>query len=138
MENRNCISCGHCLKVVYTTQQVLCGLRPSACNMVPFEHATRCKSYDENNGNNIEEVKTMTKKIKCNVCEHEFEAKANKHYISRDNGKTGFAASLGAHDEDKIFDTFDCPECGCQVIAQERKRDFVPYVSVEDNDESKD
>lgn len=62
--------------------------------------------------------------LKCEICGTEFPAVKDKHYISRDNGKTGLSVAFGANDEDKIFDTFDCPQCGCQIIAQERKRKY--------------
>lgn len=59
--------------------------------------------------------------LKCKICGTEFPAVKDKHYISRDNGKTGIATAFSG-DEEKLFDSFDCPQCGCQVIAQERKR----------------
>lgn len=64
----------------------------------------------------------MPKKfINCNVCGYEFEPLMINHYITRDDGKIGFAA-LSASKEPIIWDTFDCPKCGCQVRVQERKR----------------
>lgn len=63
-------------------------------------------------------------KIKCKICGCEFNPIADKHYVSRDNGKVGIVAAFQANLEDKLYDTFDCPECGCQVIAQERKRAY--------------
>lgn len=68
--------------------------------------------------------------IKCNVCGCEFPAVVDKRYTARDNTKTGFAATLG-RDEEKLYDAFDCPMCGCQVIVQERKRDYIPCVEIE-------
>lgn len=61
-------------------------------------------------------------KIKCKVCGCEFNPIKERHYISRDCGKTGFATVLGSNNEEKLYDTFDCVDCGSQVIAQERKR----------------
>lgn len=60
-----------------------------------------------------------------------------KHYIARDNGKTGLAVAFGSTNEEGLYDAFDCPMCGCQVIAKERKRDFVPYVETEDEENDK-
>lgn len=59
--------------------------------------------------------------LKCKVCGHEFAATIEKHYVSRDEEQTGIAAISGGR-ETKEYDTFDCPQCGCQHIAQDRKR----------------
>lgn len=61
--------------------------------------------------------------LKCKICGKEFEANLERHYISRDNGKSGFSVLVSDY-EVKLYDTFDCPACGCQLIAQERKRDY--------------
>lgn len=80
--------------------------------------------------------------LKCKVCGTEFPAIEERHYIARDNGKTGLSSAFGSNDEEKIYDSFDCPMCGCQVVAQERKRIFEPkYIcglddGVESNGES--
>ena len=60
-------------------------------------------------------------KIKCNVCACEFIPEKDKHYISRDCTKTGLSA-IGGGLEETLYDTFDCPQCGCQIVIQERKR----------------
>lgn len=75
--------------------------------------------------------------IKCNVCGCEFPAVADKRYTARDNTRTGLSTAFG-HDEEKIYDAFDCPMCGCQVIAQERKRDYTPCVEVDYDEEEAD
>lgn len=62
------------------------------------------------------------KGIKCEICGCEFEPMLEMHYVSRDEGKTGVEAVFGSNYEVKLYDTFDCPECGCQVIAKTRKR----------------
>lgn len=75
-------------------------------------------------------------KIKCKICECEFNPIIEKHYISRDGGKTGIVAAFQSNPEEKLYDTFDCPECGCQVVAQERKRVYVNLnVDVDDEEE---
>lgn len=80
--------------------------------------------------------------LKCKICGTEFPAIKERHYIARDNGKTGLSSAFGSNDEEKIYDSFDCPMCGCQVVAQERKRIFEPkYIfglddGVESNGES--
>lgn len=75
--------------------------------------------------------------LECKVCGCKFNAIAEKHYIARDNGKTGLAVAFGSTNEEGLYDAFDCPMCGCQVIAKERKRDFVPYVETEDEENDK-
>lgn len=74
-------------------------------------------------------------KIKCKVCGCEFNPIIEKHYVSRDEGNTGVFNALVSKPEEKTYDTFDCPECGCQVIAQERKRPYIPYIVVDEDDE---
>lgn len=74
-------------------------------------------------------------KIKCKVCGCEFNPIIEKHYVSRDGGKTGVVAVFQSNPEEKLYDTFDCPECGCQVVAQERKRNYVPYIPSDDEEE---
>lgn len=63
--------------------------------------------------------------LKCKICGTEFQAIEERHYIVRDNGRTGAVAVI-SKDEEKIYDAYDCPMCGCQIIAQERKRNFEP------------
>lgn len=63
--------------------------------------------------------------LKCKICGTEFPAVKERHYIARDNNKTG-AVVVFSKDEEKIYDAYDCPLCGSQIIAQERKRNFEP------------
>lgn len=62
--------------------------------------------------------------LKCKICGTEFPAIKERHYIARDNGKTGLSSAFGSNDEEKIYDSFDCPMCGCQVVVQDRKRKY--------------
>lgn len=62
--------------------------------------------------------------LKCKICGTEFSAIKERHYIARDNRKTGLSSAFGSNDEEKIYDSFDCPMCGCQVVAQDRKRTY--------------
>lgn len=61
------------------------------------------------------------KMLKCEICGCKFNALIEKHYISRDERQVGLAALSGGP-ENTEYDTFDCPQCGCQHIVQERKR----------------
>lgn len=68
--------------------------------------------------------------MKCKICGCEFTPVVDKHYIARDCGESGIATAFKST-ECKLYDSFDCPACGCQVIAQERKRNYIPYVPSE-------
>lgn len=63
----------------------------------------------------------MFKMLKCDVCGCEFEPIIERHYIAREPGVTGAFSTIGSHDEENLYDAFDCPKCGCQYIAKERK-----------------
>ena len=46
--------------------------------------------------------------MKCEVCDNEFEAlKENKYIVKYTSILTG---------KEQLYDCFDCPKCGCQVI----------------------
>ena len=72
--------------------------------------------------------------MKCNICGNEYPALRKNHYVSRDATKTGVAAALSAHDEPILYDCFDCPVCGCQNIAQNRKRVYIPCDDLSDEE----
>lgn len=63
--------------------------------------------------------------LKCKICGTEFPSIKERHYIARDNSRTGAVAVI-SKDEEKIYDSYDCPTCGSQIIAQERKRILEP------------
>lgn len=63
--------------------------------------------------------------LKCKICGTEFPAVEERHYTARDNIRTGAFTSI-SNEEEKIYDAYDCPMCGSQIIAQERKRIFMP------------
>lgn len=75
--------------------------------------------------------------LKCKICGKEFEANLDRHYVARDNGKTGAIIAL-SNNEEKLYDAFDCPSCGCQVVAQERKRQYIVPNEVAANDEDEE
>ena len=72
--------------------------------------------------------------IKCKVCGCEFVPVIGKHYIARDNGESGVSTIL-KNVEGNLYDTFDCPDCGCQIIVQERKRTFADVCFAEEDDD---
>ncbi|MBR6606112.1 MAG: hypothetical protein IKK92_09680 [Prevotella sp.] len=77
--------------------------------------------------------------LKCNICGSDFIPRIGEHYVAKDCGKTGIATII-SDSESKIYDAFDCPVCGCQIIAQERKRVYVQpnAVAVVDEDDEED
>lgn len=63
--------------------------------------------------------------LKCKICGTEFPPVKDKHYVARENEVVGGLSQLSnGKEEKKTYDCFDCPTCGCQVIAQERKREI--------------
>lgn len=76
--------------------------------------------------------------LKCKVCGKEFESIIEKHYVARNESISGAVTAI-SKSEEKLFDAFDCPYCGCQIIIQERKREFIiPNVvkPADDDDEN--
>lgn len=74
-------------------------------------------------------------KIKCKICGCEFTPVIDKYYIARDNGESGISTAF-KHVEGNMYDAFNCPTCGCQVVAQERKRSFINIsISEEETDD---
>lgn len=65
--------------------------------------------------------------LECKVCGTKFNAVIEKHYLARDNEKTGLASLTGPNDEANLYDAFDCPMCGCQMIVKERKYAYISY-----------
>ncbi len=65
--------------------------------------------------------------MKCNVCGHEFTPKKESKYIASQQTAPMFGLT-------KYYDCFDCPECGCQIVAQERYSKFLCETDCE-NDE---
>lgn len=60
--------------------------------------------------------------VECKICGHVFELTNKLHYIARE--KTEIFLISSNKMEPTLYDAFDCPNCGCQYIANERKRVF--------------
>ena len=61
--------------------------------------------------------------LECKVCGCKFNPVKQSHYIARDNEKASSLVTAFSSDvESTLHDAFDCPQCGCQIIAQARKR----------------
>ena len=61
--------------------------------------------------------------LECKVCGCKFNATEERHYIARDNAVNG---SFFGTSEPKIYDAYDCPSCGSQIVVKERKRTASP------------
>lgn len=72
------------------------------------------------------EIPGMNKlnKLKCDVCGHEFVPSRKERYSAKENRIQGglVSAMQGSSEEPKVYDCFDCPACGCQMVAKERLR----------------
>lgn len=66
----------------------------------------------------------------CSVCGFEFLLDLEKHYISRDETDYGFLTTITTTEEPCIYDTVDCPLCGCQNILQKRKRKMEEDIKI--------
>lgn len=85
-------------------------------------------------------IKGMTT---CKVCGRDFPLVAEDHYVSKEAGKVGIAAIAGGL-APILWDSFDCPHCGCQNRMQQRNRvtdnfgqDFpLDYGENEEDEES--
>lgn len=71
---------------------------------------------------------TKEKIVVCSVCGAKLELNKLYHYIARDDGVTGVTTVFTKEQEETIYDAFDCPVCGCQYIAKERKRALFDVI----------
>lgn len=85
-------------------------------------------------------IKGMTT---CKVCGRDFPLIAEEHYVSKEADSFGLAAIAGVV-VPTLWDSFDCPHCGCQNRMQQRNRltdslgrDFpLDYGENEEDEES--
>lgn len=66
--------------------------------------------------------------MKCNVCGHEFAPKKENRYVSEER-------TAGFFQVTKYYDRFDCPECGCQIVAQERLAPIPECIEIEQDEQ---
>ena len=60
--------------------------------------------------------------LKCKVCGIKFRPTTWRRYTAVGNKITGVAAALGGTEKPIIYDAFDCPSGGCQIVVNERLR----------------
>ncbi len=84
-------------------------------------------------------IKGMTT---CKVCGRDFPLIVEDHYVSKEPDKQGLAALAGGT-APTLWDSFDCPHCGCQNRMQQRNRltnlmgdDFPLYQEDEEDEEN--
>ena len=65
----------------------------------------------------------------CKVCGKPFMLDKSNHYISIDNEVTGISNAI-RKEEVNLYDTFDCPHCGCQNVVGERKRRYIQSLQL--------
>ena len=64
--------------------------------------------------------------IECKVCGCKFNPVKQSHYIVRDNEKVSSLANVFSGDAElTLYDAFNCIQCGCQIVAQQRKRAYI-------------
>lgn len=75
--------------------------------------------------------------LSCRVCGRDFPLIFEKHYISRGDSVSGIATIVSST-EPPIWDSFDCPHCGCQNNVQQRNRVMTLMKDREECDESEE
>ena len=60
--------------------------------------------------------------LKCKVCGIKLRPTTWRKYTVVDNKTTGVVAAIVGTENPIIYDAFDCPNCGCQIIVNERLR----------------
>ena len=62
------------------------------------------------------------KKYECKVCGSSIVPNKNNRYTVKDRLCTGGISNAitGSYTEPEEYDAFDCPICGCQLVAQKR------------------
>ena len=64
--------------------------------------------------------------LECKVCGCKFNPVKQSHYIVRDNEKASSLANVFSVDaESTLYDAFNCIQCGCQIVAQQRKMAYI-------------
>lgn len=64
------------------------------------------------------------RKLTCTVCGEEFYPKDEDRYVTAENKTSGGLAGAlsGTVEGPELYDSFDCPFCGCQIVVKGRLR----------------
>lgn len=76
-------------------------------------------------------------KIRCKVCNARFQPAKEKMYIVREDSETGLSGAISKKEE-KLYEAFDCPVCGCQKLVGVRLRQIGETLVVGEVDFAKD
>lgn len=60
--------------------------------------------------------------LKCKACGIKFRPTTWRRYTAVGNKTTGVVATIVETENPIIYDAFDCPNCGCQIVVNERVR----------------
>lgn len=71
------------------------------------------------------ETEEQNKVLECSVCGLKFAPIALWRYSAEENKITGVLAGISSTERPPLHDAFDCPRCGCQIIANSRMRRAV-------------
>ena len=67
--------------------------------------------------------------LECKACGCKFNPVKQSHYIVRDNErKSSLANVFSADAESTLYDAFNCIQCGCQIVVQQRKRAYITGI----------
>ena len=68
------------------------------------------------------ENERQNKMIECSVCGLKFAPIAHWRYSVEEDKNVGVLAGISSTVLPPLHDAFDCPRCGCQIIANSRMR----------------
>ena len=68
------------------------------------------------------ETEEQNKMLECSVCGMKFAPIAHWRYSVEEDKITGMFAGISSTERPPLHDAFDCPRCGCQIIANSRMR----------------
>lgn len=72
----------------------------------------------------IPQMKMKSRKLlECRVCGNKFAPDKEQVYTARECiSRGGINGALAGMKEPEVYDCYDCPVCGCQIVVQERLR----------------
>lgn len=64
--------------------------------------------------------------MKCKICGKDFELKKENRYVVKNVSVSGLFTR-------NVYESFDCPYCGCQNVVNERYLDFDEKIQCEND-----
>lgn len=68
------------------------------------------------------ETEEQNKMLECSICGLKFAPIAHWRYSVEEDKNVGLFAGISNTERPPLHDAFDCPRCGCQIIANSRMR----------------